>query len=113
MSTYTKQQVIDGRKCGLKYFDKAVELKCRQYIIDHAIEINKEFPDMWEVGWSNFRWAIGNAVREIVNPDKEYPMSWNVDEALDDNEIKFIAEQLEFKGEYTPTWDRKKAKTRV
>jgi hypothetical protein len=107
MSKYTKQDVIDGRKCGLKYFDKAVEIIGRQQLIDKAIEINKKSPDVWKAGWSNFDWAIGNAVIEIINSKGDISQSWNLDEALNDNEIQHIASVCCFSLPFTPSWPRK------
>lgn len=107
MSTYTKEQVIEGRKCGLKYWDESIALKGREAVINEAISISKQYPDVWGKGWPNVTWAIVNAVIEIVNRG-QISQNWNLDEALTQDEIKHIAKELNLNmNDYKPLWNRK------
>lgn len=107
MSKYTKEQVIAERRCGLKYFDKAApDEKSRKELIMNAIAISKKNP--MYVGWSNFSWALGNAIIEIVAKDKEILQFWNTDEVLSQEEMLFVAKELNLKMEdYVDVWKRK------
>ena len=74
---------------GLKVWDKALTNATRQEIIDESIRICAEFPDIWGRGWSNFDWALGNAVRDIAYPNatRDISMTWNADDVLTPDEL--------------------------
>lgn len=102
---YTKEQVMKERRCGLKIFDKAVIKSSRQAVIDKGIEYYKENPDTWGPGWPTVDWAIGNAMRDIA--DNHGPSTFNLDEALTDDEMKNIASLLNITDLYVGHWKRK------
>lgn len=109
MPKYTRQQVIDEKRCGIKYFDRAVEKIGRQSLIDQALTIRKNHPTVWGTGWGNIDWALGNAVQECAKYNG--PMTWNLDEVLTQDELAYIAEKSGLKVEdYTPTWGRREPK---
>jgi hypothetical protein len=100
-----REKMLNERRCGLKHWDKAVEMVGVQAIIDKAIAIHNDFPDVWGAGWRNFDWALGNAVREIAcDPNKQYAMSWNVNDVLTEEEMHAVAERCQFSGQYEPCW---------
>ena|ERR1019366_4578537 len=102
-----QQKMLKERRCGLKYYDRALALcKNKQEIIDRAIAINKEMPDIWGPGWRNFDWALGNAIQEIINNKNEFQMSFNVNDVLTDEEMKQVADACGFTGQYTQCWPR-------
>jgi len=112
MSKYTKEEVIQGRKCGLKYFDKAVEKVGIQAILEKTVSFSKGSPDTWGRGWSNIDWAFGNAWREFcLNKNRESyggMDSINLNEALSQEQMQYIADQcgLDIQ-QYVPSHDRK------
>jgi hypothetical protein len=91
---------------GLKVWDKALENSTREQIIEESISICTEFPDVWGRGWSNFDWAIGNAVRDIAYPKstRDIAMTWNADDVLTSEELDNIKTALGFKTDYTQTY---------
>lgn len=112
MPTYTKKQVIEGRKCGLKYLDKAVAAVGMQAILEETVRIAKEFPDTWGPGWPNVDWAFGNAWRNVLWEKKlakgDIAATENLDEALTEEQLKWLADQLGFSlNDYKPTWERR------
>ena len=56
--------MLAERRCGLKYWDAAVNAVGREALIEEALKIHNQFPDVWGYGWPNINWAMGNAVRE-------------------------------------------------
>jgi hypothetical protein len=107
MSTYTEEEVITLKKCGVKYFDEAVNNVGRKELLNRAVKICQEFPDTWGAGWRNFDWALGNAVRDCVKSQGEFQMSWNVDEVLTGEEIAEVAVRLGFIDAYNKCWPRR------
>ena len=108
MSNYTREQIIQGRKCGLKFFDEAVAKVGIDKILQRAIELQNEFPRTWKPGWSNMSWALGNAVREFAVRNFDYPMSWNIDEALTPEQMQYLRDNtFGEQYDYEPTWPRK------
>jgi hypothetical protein len=106
MPSYTKKQVVDERKCGLKYFDKAVAKVGIQAVLEETVRIAKEFPDTWGRGWRNVDWAFGNAWREVI--DYDGVASENLDEALTPEQLQWLADQLGHDiNTYTPCWLRR------
>ena len=103
----TKAQVVSLRSNGLKHFDKALTIKSRQELINDAVTIATQFPDIWGSGWSNFVWAFGNAVAETLNTKRDISQSYNLDEALTDVELQQVANTLKITDTLTPTWPRK------
>lgn len=89
-SKYTKQQVIADRRCGLKYFDKAVLMTSKQHVLDETLRINQAFPNTWGPGWPNIHWALVNAVAEIIKPNGDIMQTYALDEALDPNDILYL-----------------------
>ena len=110
-SKYTKQQVLDEKRCGIKYFERAVEKIGRTQLLANAVAISHRHPDTWGPGWSNFSWALGNAVIDAIDSRSEISQTWNVDEVLTNEEMTSIARELGFKLEsYEPLWKRRKPK---
>jgi hypothetical protein len=109
MSKYTREQIISERRCGLKYFDKAADGNIlKADLIEDAINISKRHPDIWGGGWSNVQWALMNAVIARVASNRDIMQSWNLDEVLNQEEMKHVAESLNLDvAEYKPTWSRK------
>ena len=108
---YTKEVVINHRKCGLgKYFDPVVAQVGRASLIEQAILIAKKHPNIWDPGWSNFHWALGNAVIDFLPKDKSPVQSYNVDEALTPEEIAYVAKQLNLSPNPQQIWPRKQTK---
>lgn len=105
MAKYTKEQIIEERKCGLKYFDMAVQMTSREQVIKDALKINQDHPDIWGRGWSNLAWAFGNAVGNIVKRG-EIQQTWNLDEALSRTEMQELQEKFKL-SDYTPMRERK------
>jgi len=91
---------------GLKVWDKALTNATRQEIINEAIRICTEFPDIWGRGWSNFDWALGNAVRDIAYPNatRDISMTWNADDVLTSEELNDIKTKLGFNTDYVKTF---------
>ena len=91
---------------GLKVWDKALENATRQEIIDESIRICTDFPDIWGRGWSNFDWALGNAVRDIAYPKstRDIAMTWNADDVLTSEELTVIKSKLGFNTDYIKTF---------
>ena len=99
----TRNQVINTRSNGLRYFDRAVEKVGRTAILERAIAIAKQFPKSWRE--HNADWALGNAVIELLDPPGDIQQSYNVDEALTPEEIKQFTLQTGQK--VTPCRERK------
>ena len=110
MSKYTRSHVIAERRCGLKYVDKAIAMTSRQHIINESIKVANQFPNVWKPGWSNFSWAFGNVVIEIINPKGDISQTWNFDEVLTDEEITDIANKMGYTLPPEKHWSRKKEK---
>jgi len=91
---YTKEQVIRDRKCGLKYFDKAVEIAGRQGVVGKTIALARQHAGVWGGGWADVSWASGNAVKDLANIEKDISMTWNLDEMFTDVELFNIATEL-------------------
>ena len=104
---YTREEVIQGMRCGIKYFDKAQSLAGRAQVIDKAIQISEKMPTIWGEGWSNFAWAFGNAVIEILNPKGDISQSYNLDEVLTEQEIFYIKQTRQYSEDYQPLWNSK------
>jgi hypothetical protein len=64
MAKLTREKMLAERRCGLKYWDAAVNAVGREALIEEALKIHNQFPDVWGYGWPNINWAMGNAVRE-------------------------------------------------
>lgn len=105
----TRSKMLAERRCGLKYWDKAVILTTRQEIINASINTSKAFPTIhsYTSRWHNFDWAIGNTVRKIATSGGDIAMSWNTDDVLTEDEISFISKELNIPLPYIPTWPRK------
>lgn len=109
-SKYTRAQVIAERRCGLKYYDKAFEIRGRQQVIEDSIALaKKDGQKTWGGGWSNFDWCIGNVIREIACKDIEPQMTCNLDEILSPEEMLYVAAALNITAVYTPSSQRKPA----
>ncbi len=112
MSKYTRQQVINERKCGLKLLDKAVEKVGFQAILEETVTIFKDHPNTWGPGWPTVKWAFGNAWRDVLwkhNISKgEIASTANLDEALTLEQMQWLASQLGLNmSDYKPGWDRR------
>jgi hypothetical protein len=89
-----REKMLSERRCGLKYWDKAVDLVGRERVIEEAIAISQRYPDIWNGGWANFEWAIGNAVREAIDANGNPQMTWNTNDVLDEAEMAYVAKAL-------------------
>jgi hypothetical protein len=107
MPKYTRQEVIDGRKCGLKYFDRAVAQAGIDQLLEAAIEIQLRSPHTWNPGWDNFSWALGNAVINVLDPPGDIAQTWNIDEALTPEQMETVASRCGFTEPYVVTWGRR------
>ena len=117
MSKYTREQVINERKCGLKYLDKAVAIVGMQAILDETVKISKEHPDTWEQGWTDVVWAFGNAWRNVLWNNKlskgDIASTENLDEALTSEQLEWLADELNLDvAKYEPCWPRKSASSK-
>lgn len=107
MATYTKQQVVQDRKCGLKYLDKAVAAVGMQRLLDETVRIHHQYPNTWGPGWPNVAWAFGNAFRDHCGARGDISSTFNLDEALTDVEMDFLAKSLGIVDPYEPLWPRR------
>lgn len=91
---------------GMGVWEKALKNSSKENIIAEAIKIAKQFPNIWGYGWSNFDWALGNAVREIAYPNstKDIATTWNADDVLTPEELENIKNILGFKTDYEKTF---------
>lgn len=94
---YTSSQVILGRKCGLKYVDKAVAKVGMTGILLDTITIYKAGGNPWGDGWPSVDWAFGNAVRNIIGAG-EVSMTFNLEEALTPADIVMLGKALGISG---------------
>ncbi len=102
-----KTTPIKTRKIiGLSVWEIALKKMSKQDIIEKAIKISKQFPDIWGGSWSNFDWALGNAVREVAYPNstKDIGMTWNADDVLTSEDLDYIKISLNIKTNYTQTF---------
>lgn len=94
--SYTRDEVIAGRKSGLKYFDKAVAKVGRAKVIADAIALHNDPEHIGTWGpkdcWSHFQWSLGNVWREIIEAG-DVQCSFNIDEALTPAEVQFVRQQ--------------------
>lgn len=105
MSRYTRQEVIDGRKCGLKYFDEAVAKVGIQAILEQTVATAKHY-DYVGIGWGNLYWAFGTTWTKIAGYSGN--ATENLDEVLTQEQIRWLAEQLGLVVEdYEPQWKRR------
>lgn len=105
----TRSKVLAERLCGLKYWDKAVILTTREEIINKTIQESKNYPKVhsYKSRWDNVDWAFGNTIRRLVCPNKSVRMTFNLNDVLTDEEINFIAQELQILESFQPTWPRK------
>jgi hypothetical protein len=108
MARITQADMIANRKCGLKYYDKAVALVGHKAIVDSAIDIFIEFPNVWGPGWASFSWAFGNAVHDIINNRNNISQTYNLKDVLCEADIAYIQSKLPQMVGFPPdTWPRK------
>lgn len=112
---YTRDEVIQGRKCGLKKVDEAVAKVGMPAILEATVKISRQHPDAWGKGWPNVDWAFGNAWRHALFPDPhnapEIAATENLDEALTPEDLQWLADQLGLDlKDYKPMWARRKPK---
>lgn len=98
-SKITRIDMLTNRKCGLKHYDNAVLLVGHQAVVDKAIDISIEFPDIWICyespnPWTNFNWSFGNAVSEIIQTKKDISQTYNLKDVLSENDINYIQSKL-------------------
>lgn len=113
MSKYTAEQVIQERRCGLKYLDKVANNEAsREALIQKSINIYKQFPGICNEGWDDVSWALGNAIiekyKDMTGSYKTLSMTWNLSEALTHEEMERIALELGLNiDNYQSYWSRK------
>lgn len=107
---HTKDKVMGEKKCGIKYFDKAQALVGQVQVIQKAISISNQYPDIWQAGWSNFHWAFYNAVSDIIQNQKNIMQTYNLDEVLNEQEIAFIKQRRGYNDNFTCLYTRKTLK---
>jgi len=94
----TKQDVIRDRLKGLKHLDRACAIVPKDEIIKKAIAVAQDpaYAGIWGNNdtWAHFDWAFGNVFREIVSPKVDLSTTFNLDEALTEDEMKAIAASL-------------------
>lgn len=106
MAKMTETKMRSERRCGLKYWDRALNEHGKDKIIETTIGYVLNHRGVWGNEWSDAHWAIGNAVRSLLELKTDPPMSWNIHDVLTQDEIRDLAESLNFKTEYKPTWPR-------
>jgi hypothetical protein len=82
----TRNQIIQTRSNGLRYFDQAIVKIGRANLLEKAIAIYIRHPNVWQEFTHD--WALGNAVIEALNPPGDIQQSYNIDEALTPAEIQ-------------------------
>ena len=98
--------MLRERLCGLKQWDKAVDILDRREIIDGAISRYKRVQTQSYNGWWVFAWSIGNEVRNAAKSSPGVSMSWNLDDVLTIQEMQYVSKQCKM-GAYVPVWKRK------
>ena len=88
---YTSKEVVEGRLCGLKAFDKAVAKAGREKILSDAIATHNDlcYEGIWgpKDCWSHFSWSFGNAWREALDLGGDISDTANLDEMLTPEEL--------------------------
>lgn len=106
MAKMTETKMHSERRCGLKYWDKAVAQHGKEKIIETTISYVFSHRGVWGDEWSDAHWAIGNAVIDLLGLKTEPQMSWNIHDVLTLSEIDDLAKSLNFKTKYKPSWPR-------
>ncbi len=107
---FTKEEVIRDKRLGVRFFDEALTNVSRTELIREAMGIFRNNPGVWNPGWSNFDWALGNAVRDHIRRQGDVPMTFNADEVLSDRELVYLSVHLQINTPYIPTWARRQPK---
>lgn len=113
MTGMKRSVMLAGRKCGLKYYDKAVALVGQQAIIDKAILYHIGWPERalrpieTGGGWSCFDWAFGNAVKDIIASNKEISQTYNLMDVLQAQDVIYIQSKAGLIGNPPDVWEHK------
>jgi hypothetical protein len=87
---YTREEIINERLCGLKYFDRAVNKIGKKAVIDEALRLFHKFPIISPNDvWNRMNWANANAIMEIL--DNAMPVIANLDEMYDGDDMLYLA----------------------
>ncbi len=106
-----KNDVIKNKRCGIKLFEHVKSSKGLDSIISSTLEIYKRYPNTWKHTWDTVHWAFNNACMSLyremdVKIRNNGQMSFNLDEVLTDEEIKYIAKELKILIPYYEVWKR-------
>jgi hypothetical protein len=93
MSKYTREEIIRDRRCGLKYFDKALTKVSIQRLIDDSIACFQDNPNICpDSPWSRMGWSVANVIMEII--DNDVPPTANLDEMFTDDWMTYISQRI-------------------
>lgn len=102
----TREEVMAGRKNGIRYWDDALLHKTRETLIKEAIEdfqgmkkVNGElYPKMYEgnAGWYQLMESFKKVIKETLSLKGGVAQTWNLDEILNKNELVEIMTVLKF-----------------
>lgn len=115
MSAYTKEEIIKERKLGLHYFDEAVLKLGIQFILDKTIETTSPFfNNRNRIMWDHVEYAFAFAWAEHCSKKtlNTMPGSFNLDEALTQSQIDYLATSLNIKEKYKGVARRKLPKAK-
>lgn len=112
-----KADVIKNKKCGIKWFEHILTEFTIENIIEDAIIIHKQYPNTWvrighpEEIWNNIHWAFGNAYLNLyakmkVKFKNNGQSSFNLDEVLTEEQIKYLSDKCDIKFPYKDCWER-------
>lgn len=111
----TREEVMAGRKNGIRYFDDAVMIKGRENLLQEALEIYKEdkkineekFPNMFKGISGTFKLieAIKLVVKKTTKLSGSSNQTWNLDEILTKNEFAMLFKECGITS-YTPLHKR-------
>ena len=111
-----KQDVIDNKRCGIKWYDHIVGHVGIDAIINRTAEIRSQskFPT-WSTAanpeWANVHWAFGNALMELYKPMKQRirnngQFDFNIDEVLTRGELQKLIDACGITAPYQDSWPR-------
>lgn len=109
MSAITKTRMFAERRCGLKYYDKAIVLAGQTAIIDKTIEFYKlHFSNATNNDrWYMVHWAFVNSVKHIITCNKDISQTYNLMDVLQEQDIVRLQQELNITGNPPDIWSRK------
>lgn len=102
----TREEVMAGRKNGIRYWDDALLHKSREVLIKEAVEHflmikqtnEQSFPNMYvgTSGWYQLIESFKQVIKETLGQKGNLSQTWNLDEILTKNELLEIMEKVKF-----------------